>query len=161
RNYARLSETSRPLIEEQRAKLQALLANGQAHLRALAAYDELAARSPGDIAAEIASLERRLADPATPRNLKEKVSETLAFKQRLKEALSRSEENRAVLQTELESLSTALRILAQESAALLAPSEVAHRLDELVSGAESTNKAVRELEDLAAEGREILRLRPD
>ncbi|HYN43249.1 MAG TPA: hypothetical protein VE129_15845 [Thermoanaerobaculia bacterium] len=53
---------------------------------------------------------------------------------------------------ELETLETALKILAQESAALMAPGEVAARLDELVAGAEATGETVREIEELSRQG---------
>ena len=65
---------------------------------------------------------------------------------------ARGRERREVLLAELETLETALKILAQESAALLAPGEVAARLDELVAGAEATGETVREIEELSRLG---------
>ncbi|MBK8595169.1 MAG: substrate-binding domain-containing protein [Holophagales bacterium] len=60
---------------------------------------------------------------------------------------------------ELETLETALKILAQESAALLAPGEVAARLDELVAGAEAAGETVREIEELSRQGEAAQRQR--
>lgn len=161
RNYQRLSEVSRPLLEEQKAKLQSILATGRSHLSALSVYEDLEREGMDaeELAKEIGDLEARVANASTPDGLRAKLRETLSFKRRLGETLARSSENRAALEAEFDSLETALRILAQESTALLAPSEVAKRLDELVSSSESTNETVRELEKLAEDGRDVRRLR--
>ena len=160
RNYVRLSSVSQPLLLEQRAKLDQLILNAQAHLRALEAYDDLGkASSPATLDQETTELERRIADPATSESLRSRLRETLDFKSRLKESMARGRDRRDVLVAEVETLETALRILAQESAALLAPGEVAARLDELVANAEATTETVRELEDLARAGEQASRQR--
>ncbi len=155
RNYARTSDVTRPLLEEQRAKLEAVLDSAVSHLRALEAIEELGrtGAEAADVDREIAALEGRLASEATSPNVREKLSETLAYKRRLKEALARSAERREAIRAEMETLETALQILAQESAGLLAPSEVAARLDDLVRDAETTGDTVRELERFVEEAR--------
>lgn len=158
RNYVRLSSVSQPLLLEQRSKLDQLLLNAQAHLKALEAYDELGKTASGaTLDQEIADLERRIDDPATSGPLRPRLRETLEFKTRLKGSVARAKERREVLLAEIDTLETALRILAQESAALLAPGEVAARLDELVASAEATSETVRELEDLAHAGAQASR----
>jgi hypothetical protein len=158
RNYVRLSAVSQPLLFEQRAKLDQLLLSAQSHLRALEAYDDLGkSTSTETLDLEARDLERRIADPATSESLRPRLLETLDFKTRLKESMARAKDRRDVLVAEVETLETALKILAQESAALLAPGEVSARLDELVAGAEATSETVRELEDLAREGAQASR----
>jgi len=159
--YARLSEVSRPLVAEQRSKLQTILGTTLSRLSALQAYDDLSKKddAAGRLASEIAALEAKVADGSTAGGLREKYRDTLAAKRRLQESFARSAENRAVLETELDTLGTALRILAQESTALQLPSQVSQRLDEILSSAESTNRTVRELEELSNETGELRRAR--
>lgn len=154
RSYARLSEVSQPLLLEQRAKLDQLLGNALSHLKALEAFEDLGAvkAAPETLASEIAELERRIADPATSEALRQRLRDGRDYKVRLAESMARGSERREVLLAELETLETALKILAQESAALLAPGEVAARLDELVAGAEATGETVREIEELSRLG---------
>jgi hypothetical protein len=161
RSYARLSEVSQPLLLEQRAKLDQLLGNALAHLKALDAFEDLGAAkaSPETLAPEIAELERRIADPATPDTLRQRLRDGRDYKVRLAESMARGKERREVLVAELETLETALKILAQESAALLAPGEVSARLDELVAGAEAAGETVREIEELSRQGEAAQRQR--
>jgi hypothetical protein len=158
KNYARLSEVSRPLLEEQRSKLRTVLETALARLKALQAYDDLdgARRAAPELSTEVAELERKVADPATAPALRDRYVEALDFKRRLAETLRRSGETREVLATEIGTLKTTLEILAQESAALTAPSEVAARLDEIVRSAAETGEVVRELEEIAEENRRSL-----
>jgi hypothetical protein len=161
RNYARLSEVSRPLLLEQRSKLDQLLGNALSHLKALEAFEDLgmAGAAPETLTAEVAELDRRIADPATPEALRQRLRDGRDYKVRLADSMARAKERRELLLAELETLETALKILAQESAALLAPGEVAARLDELVAGAEATGETVREIEELARQGEAAQRQR--
>jgi len=115
--------------------------------------------APETLAPEIAELERRIDDPATPEALRERLRDGRDYKVRLVESMARGKERRDVLLAELETLETALKILAQESAALLAPGEVASRLDELVAGAEAAGDTVREIEELSRQGEAAQRQR--
>ncbi len=159
RSTSRLSAESRPLVEEQHEKLEALLDTALARLVALQSYDELGGQDHRSLDHEIESLRAKAAIEGTPANLRKKYQETLAVKEKLAAALERSVENRAALETELDTLTSALQLLAQESAGLTAPSEVSRRLSELVGEGESTVSTLRELEDLAAESRDLDRLR--
>jgi hypothetical protein len=159
KNYARLSEVSQPLLLEQRAKLDQLLVTAHSHLKALEAYEELTKVQGNEeaLGREIDALEKKTADPSLSASLRSRHEETLAFKRKLLASLGRSRETRESLFAQLDSLETALRILAQESAVLGAPSEVSARLDELVQSAEATSETVRELEDLARVGVQVSR----
>jgi len=152
-NYARLSDASQPFLEEQKAKTAAILQNALQHLRALQAYAEIdrTAGTEGDLRAEIQRLENKAKDQATAASVRDRYAQTLEFKRRLVEAVGRSRDLKESLSTELDSIETALRILAQESAALLAPDDAAARLDEVVKEAETTGSTVREFEQLARE----------
>jgi len=150
-NYARLSDASQPFLEEQKAKTAAILQNALQHLRALQAYAEIdrTTGSEADLRSEIDRLEKKSSDQATSSGVRERYAQTLEFKRRLLEAVGRSRDLKESLTTELDSIETALRILAQESAALLAPDDAAARLDEVVQEAETTGSTVREFEQLA------------
>ena len=152
-NYARLSDASQPFLEEQKTKTAAILQNALQHLRALQAYAEIdrTAGTEGDLRTEIERLESKAKDGTTAPSVRERYSQTLEFKRRLVEAVARSRDLKESLSTELDSIETALRILAQESAALLAPDDAAARLDEVVKEAETTGSTVREFEQLARE----------
>ena len=161
RNYTRLSEVSQPLLLEQRAKLDQLLANALAHLKALESIEDLSGMkaAPEALAAEIAELDRRIADPATPEAVRARLRDGRDFKLRLRDSTARVAERREVLLAEIETLETAMKILAQESAALQAPGEVAARIDELVAGAEATAATIREIEELSRQGEAARRQR--
>src|SRR5262249_54041702 len=150
-NYARLSDASQPFLEEQKTKTAAILQNALQHLRALQAYGESEGRGgrEGAWGTEIGRLESRARDGSPAPAVRERYSQTLEFKRRLVEAVARSRDLKESLSTELDSIETALRILAQESAALLAPDDAAARLDEVVKEAETTGSTVREFEQLA------------
>lgn len=64
-----------------------------------------------------------------------------------------------MLLADIETLETTMKNLAQESAALQAPGEVAARIDDFVAGAESTAETVREIEELARQGETAQRQR--
>ncbi|HKA35960.1 MAG TPA: hypothetical protein VKH43_04025 [Thermoanaerobaculia bacterium] len=152
-NYARLSEASQPFLEEQKTKTAAILQNALQHLRALQAYSDLdrTVGAEGDLRAEIERLEAKTRDPATAPSVRERYEQNLEFKRRLAETVARSRDLKESLSAELDSIETALRILAQESAALLAPDAAAARLDEVVREAETTGSTVREFEQIARE----------
>jgi len=152
-NYARLSDASQPFLEEQAAKTQAILQNAFQHLRALQAHAQIdrLAGSQTDLQKEIDGLEAKVKDPKTAAGVRDRYEQVLEFKKRLRETLNRSKDLKESLTAELESTETALRILAQESAALLAPDDAAARLDEVVKEAETTGSTVREFEQLARE----------
>jgi hypothetical protein len=152
-NYARLSDASQPFLEEQKTKTAAILQNALQHLRALQAYAEIdrTAGTEDNLRAEIQRLENKSKDAATTASVRDRYAQTLEFKRRLVEAVARSRDLKESLSTELDSIETALRILAQESAALLAPDDAAARLDEVVKEAETTGSTVREFEQLARE----------
>ena len=158
-NYARLSDASQPFLEEQKAKTAAILGNALQHLRALQAYAEIdrIAGSEKDVRGEIERLEAKTRDGSTAASVRERYAQTLEFKRRLADTLARSRDLKESLATELESIETALRILAQESAALLAPDDAAARLDEVVREAETTGTTVREFEQLAHEAGDAAR----
>jgi hypothetical protein len=161
RNYTRLSEVSQPLLLEQRAKLDQLLANALSHLKALESIEDLSGMrsAPEALAAELADLDRRIADASTPEAVRSRLRDGRDFKLRLRDSTERVKERREVLLAEIETLETAMKILAQESAALQAPGEVAARIDELVAGAEATAETVREIEELARQGEAARRQR--
>ena len=161
RNYTRLSEVSRPLLLEQRSKLDQLLGNALAHLKALEAIDDLAAtkNAAWTLEAEIADLDRRIADPSTSEAVRSRLRDGRDYKVRLRDSTARVRERREMLLADIETLETAMKILAQESAALQAPGEVAARIDELVAGAEATAETVREIEELARQGEDAQRQR--
>lgn len=161
RNYTRLSEVSQPLLLEQRSKLDQLLGNALSHLKALDAIEDLSGTKAGPEAleAEVAELDRRIADPATPEAVRARLRDGRDFKLRLRDSTGRVRERREVLLAEIETLETAMKILAQESAALQAPGEVAARIDELVAGAEATAETVREIEELSRQGEAARRQR--
>src|SRR5262249_1149479 len=150
-NYARLSDASRPFLDEQKTKTDAILRNAFSHLAALQAYSELDATtgSEQDLRAEIDRLESKAKDPQPPTGARDRHAQPLEFKRRLVPTLQRSKELKESLSAELESIETALRILAQESAALLAPDDAAARLDEVVREAETSGPTIREFEQLA------------
>jgi hypothetical protein len=153
KNYRRLSDESQSLLSTQRVKIEAILQTALSNLRALQAYSELARewRGEKDPVAEIEALERRIADPATPDTVRERLRQTLEFKIRLRDVLRRSTESQEALRADLETLETALRILAQESIGLTAPAEVAARLDDIVKKAEETGLEIREFERWASD----------
>lgn len=161
RNYTRLSEVSQPLLLEQRSKLDQLLGNALSHLKALDAIEDLSGTKAGPEAleAEVADLDRRIADPATTEAVRARLRDGRDFKLRLRDSTGRVRERREILLAEIETLETAMKILAQESAALQAPGEVAARIDELVAGAEATAETVREIEELARQGEAARRQR--
>ena len=158
-NYARLSDASQPFLEEQKAKTAAILGNALQHLRALQAYAEIdrIAGSEKDVRAEIERLEAKIHDEATAPSVRDRYAQTLEFKRRLADTFARSRDLKESLAAEVESIETALRILAQESAALLAPEDAAARLDEVVREAETTGVTVREFEQLAHEAGDAAR----
>jgi hypothetical protein len=149
-NYARLSDASQPFLEAQKIKTAAILENALQHLRALQAHAEIDRMlgTESTLRAEIERLETKVADPATAPSVRERYAQTLEFKKRLGQTLSRSRDLKESLATELETIETTLRILAQESVALLAPEDAAARLDEVVQEAAITGATVREFEQL-------------
>ncbi len=157
RNYQRLSQESQTLLLSQKSKVDSILQTAVSHLRALQSYSELdrERHTEKDPAAEIMALEQRISDPATPPNVRERLQQTLEFKNRLFSTLQKSRENREALEADLETLETALRILAQESVGLTAAGEVAERLDDIVRKAEETGREIRDFERWAEDMRAL------
>ena len=146
-NYQGLSGISQAYLSEQRGKLDNILDGCLNRMMALQRYEKMPiTRNPTEIKREIASLEQELQEPDLNERARLAVQKNLELKRRLLASYSEMSGTMKALETELDSMSSLLEVLHQNSISLRDPQAIADELDSIVRQSEASDRAVREFE---------------
>lgn len=148
-NYQGLSGISQAYLSEQRGKLDNILEGCLMRMMALQRYEKMPMRSdPEHIKREIAGLERELTEPELNERARVALQKNLELKRRLLQSYSEVGGTMRALATELDSMSSLLEVLHQNSIALRDPQAISEELDTIVRQSEDSERVVREMEAL-------------
>ena len=148
-NYQSLTGISQAYLSEQRGKLDLVLHGCLHRLMALQRYERLpVGRDVDEVEAEIAALERELAQADLPERAATALRKNLELKRRLLASLVDVGATVKTLLTELDSMESLLEVLHQNSIALRDPHAIAEELDSIVRHSEDSERVVREMEAL-------------
>ena len=148
-NYQSLSGISQAYLSEQRGKLDNILEGCLNRMLALQRYEKMSlTRNPADIKREIAGLEQELKEPGLNERAHAALQNNLDLKRRLLASYADAGGNIKALATELDSMSSLLEVLYQNSISLRDPQAISQELDSIVRQSEDSEKIVREMESL-------------
>lgn len=146
-NYRGLDSTSQALLDELVRKLEFLLSFYLRMRYSLARYDSyFATTDPERIKERIAMLDHEVA--AGPQRVQQIKARTRAVLEKRLERYSKVLENRQLIEAQTETVLEVLQFLRDQSFSIKDPRSIAEQLDGLVSSAESTERGVRDLEDI-------------
>jgi DNA repair exonuclease SbcCD ATPase subunit len=152
-NYQGLHGISQAYLFEQRGKLDLILDSCLQRMTALQRYERtLNRKAPDRVEQEIRDLERELADPELNVRARAAIEKNLELKQRLLKAYAEAEGTMKALSTELDSMSSLLEVLLQNSISMRDPAAISDELDTIVKQSEDSGRVVREMETLLREG---------
>lgn len=147
-NYQGLTGISQVYLSEQRGKLDLILQGVLNRMMALQRYARLPpSRRPEDLSRDIALIEREIEQPQPERALAA-LRKNLELKRRLLSSLAEVDSTVHTLETELDSMSSLLEVLHQNSISLRDPQAIAEELDTIVRQSEDSERIVREMEAL-------------
>jgi hypothetical protein len=148
-NYQSLSGISQAYLSEQRGKLDLILQGCLNRMMALQRYDRMPARrNADDVQDEIVVLEHELTQADLPERAAAAIRKNLELKRRLLASLSEVGGTVRTLATELDSMSSLLEVLHQNSMSLRDPQAISEELDTIVRQSEDSERVVREMEAL-------------
>jgi signal transduction histidine kinase len=148
-NYQSLSGISQAYLSEQRGKLDNILEGCLNRMLALQRYEKMSInRNPADIKREIAGLEQELKESGLNERAHAALQNNLDLKRRLLSSYSEAGGNMKAMATELDSMSSLLEVLYQNSISLRDPQAISAELDTIVRQSEDSEKIVREMESL-------------
>lgn len=152
-NYQGLNGTSQAYLSEQRQKLDVILDGCLSRMLALQRYDRmLTNRDTEGIKEEIKNLENEVRQPAVPERARTALQKNIELKKRLIASDSEARGTVMALATELDSMSSLLEVLHQNSIAMRDPQTISHELDSIVRQSEDSERMVREMESLLGNG---------
>ena len=148
-NYQQLTGLSQAFLAEQRGKLDVVLDGCLNRLLALQRYDAvLAQRSEPAVRQQMQSLKRDLDRTDLPDRARAALEKNLDLKGRLLESLKEARGTMMALSTELDSMTSLLEVLHQNSIAMRDPQAVSQELDAIARQSEDSGRVVREMEAL-------------
>jgi signal transduction histidine kinase len=148
-NYESLSGISQAYLAEQRGKLDNILEGCLNRMLALQRYEKMPmTHNPADIKRDIASLEQELAGSDNNERTRAALQKNLELKKRLLASYSEVGGTKKALSTELDSMSSLLEVLHQNSISLRDPQAISEELDTIVRQSEDSERIVREMESL-------------
>jgi len=152
-NYQGLSGISQMYLSEQRGKLDNILDGCVNRLLALQRYEKMpATRNPSEIKKDISALEKELAGSGLNDRARAALQNNLELKRRLLDSYSEMTGTMKALVTELDSMTSLLEVLHQNSISLRDPQAIAEELDTIVRQSEASDRAVREVEGILRGG---------
>jgi hypothetical protein len=152
-NYQQLHGLSQAYLVEQRGKLDVILDGCVNRLLALQRYDAmLARRSEPAVRQQMQALERELGQPDQPERARAALEKNLELKRRLLDSLKEARGTMRALATELDSMTSLLEVLHQNSIAMQDPQAVSQELDVIARQSEDSERVVREMEALVRAG---------
>jgi len=153
-NYQSLNGTSQAYLSEQREKLDMILDGCLTRMLALQRYDRmLASRDDDEIKAEIKSLENEMRQPGLPERAYLALQKNVELKRKLLASDLEARGTVKALAMELDSMSSLLEVLHQNSIAMRDPQTFSHELDSIVRQSEDSERMVREMEALLGNSR--------
>lgn len=148
-NYQSLSGISQAYLSEQRGKLDMILQGCLNRMMALQRYERMPSRrNADDVEDEIVVLEHELTQTDLPERAAAAIRKNLELKRRLLASLSEVGGTVRTLATELDSMSSLLEVLHQNSMSLRDPQAISEELDTIVRQSEDSERVVREMEAL-------------
>lgn len=154
-NYQGLHGISQAYLTEQREKLDMILDGCLHRLLALQRYERMLTRkTPGTVQQEIQSLERELGQGGLPERARAALEKNLELKRHLLASMNEARGTMKALSTELDSMSSLLEVLHQNSISMHDPEAISQELDAIVRQSEDSERAVREMEALLRAGGE-------
>ena len=148
-NYESLSGISQAYLAEQRGKLDNILEGCLNRMLALQRYEKMPmTHNPADIKKDIAGLEQELAGGDNNERTRAALQRNLELKKRLLASYSEVGGTKKALSTELDSMSSLLEVLHQNSISLRDPQAISDELDTIVRQSEDSERIVREMESL-------------
>jgi hypothetical protein len=148
-NYQALNGLSQAYLSEQRGKLDVILDGCLNRLVALQRYDGLLQRrSEASVQQQIRSLQRNLEQSDLPDRARAALEKNIELKRQLVASLSEARGTIVALDTELDSMTSLLEVLHQNSIAMRDPQAVSQELDAIAKQSEDSERVVREMEAL-------------
>jgi hypothetical protein len=152
-NYQGLHGISQAFLSEQRDKLDMILDGCLHRLMALQRYERMLARkTPAIVQQEIQALQRELEQQSLPERARAAVQKNLELKRHLLASLDEARGTMKAMATELDSMSSLLEVLHQNSISMRDPEAISQELDSIVRQSEDSERAVREMEALLRAG---------
>ena len=152
-NYQGLNGISQAYLAEQRGKLDMILDGCLHRMLALQRYERMLSRkTSASIEGEIVALQRELKQPELPERARIALEKNVELKRRLLEAHTEARGTMKALATELDSMSSLLEVLHQNSISMRDPDAISQELDTIVRQSEDSERVVREMEALLRSG---------
>lgn len=152
-NYQGLNGISQIYLSEQREKLDTILSGCLQRMLALKQYQRmLSSRDSSDIEKEIKALDEDLKQTGLTERERVALEKNRQLKQKLLASFQEARGTMKALATELDSMSSLLEVLHQNSISMRDPQAISHELDQIVRQSEDSEKAVREMEALLGSG---------
>lgn len=152
-NYQGLHGISQVYLAEQRNKLDLILDGCLNRMLALQRYEGmLARRTPASIEQEIRSLHEELTQRGLPERARVALEKNLELKMRLLESYNEARGSMKAFATELDSMSSLLEVLHENSISMRDPQAVSQELDAIVRQSEDSERVVREMEAILRSG---------
>lgn len=152
-NYQGLHGISQAYLAEQRGKLDMILDGCLHRMLALQRYERMLSRkTSASIQGEIAALQQELKQPELPERARIALENNFELKQRLLESHTEARGTMKALATELDSMSSLLEVLHQNSISMRDPDAISQELDTIVRQSEDSERVVREMEALLRSG---------
>jgi hypothetical protein len=152
-NYQGLHGMSQVFLAEQRGKLDAILDGCLHRMLALQRYERMLSRkTPASVEGEMRALQKELEQPGLPERARVALQKNLELKRRLLESYEEARGSMKAFASELDSLSSLLEVLHQNSISMRDPQAISQELDAIVRQSEDSERVVREMEALLRSG---------
>jgi len=148
-NYQGLHGISQVYLAEQRGKLDMILEGCLHRMLALQRYDHMLSRkTSASIEQEIEALQKELPQPDLPERARVALEKNVELKSRLLVSYKEARGTMKAFATELDSMSSLLEVLHQNSISMRDPDAISQELDTIVRQSEDSERVVREMEAL-------------
>jgi len=148
-NYHGLHGLSQAYLAEQRGKLDMILDGCLHRLTALQRYERMLSRkTSASIGQEIEALLEELQQPDLPQRARVALEKNIELKRRLLVSYTEARGTMKAFATELDSMSSLLEVLHQNSISMRDPDAISQELDTIVRQSEDSERVVREMEAL-------------
>jgi len=152
-NYQGLHGISQVYLAEQRGKLDMILDGCLLRLMALQRYERMLSRkTSANIEQEIQALQKEFGQPGLPERARVALQKNLELKRRLLTSYTEARGTMKAFATELDSMSSLLEVLHQNSISMRDPEAISQELDTIVRQSEDSERVVREMETLLRSG---------
>jgi DNA repair exonuclease SbcCD ATPase subunit len=152
-NYQGLHGISQVYLAEQRGKLDMILDSCVNRMLALQRYEQMLSRkTAASIEREIEALQQELEQAELPERARAALDKNVELKRRLLESHTEARGTMKALSTELDSMSSLLEVLHQNSISMRDPDAISQELDTIVRQSEDSERVVREMEALLRPG---------